>query len=172
MLPLLSRYITPCAENKRKTPCLNCSISSKSLVASNSQNRKLRKSAPLTKRVSCPSCACFKNKYFTCLRWVNCPSRGFLWKKSYRGLGQPFTGKLQHYNLQCSHGFRHGWPESEVSLGFTLSGISHKLKYQTKANDWASHSYEMLWTDPPGEGPLRSMWGCQHIIPQGTTSEL
>ena len=53
-----------------------------------------------------------------------------------------------------SMGFRHGWPESEASLNFTLSGIYHKLRRQTKPEDGASHSfhYEILLPNTKAKG--------------------
>lgn len=56
------------------------------------------------------------------------------------------------YNV--STGFHHGWPESEASLDFTLSGIYHKLRRQIQPEDGASHSfhYEILLPNTKGKG--------------------
>lgn len=139
----LGKCIAPCREDKRKNPGLGYSVFFQELggpspwdwliaLAPNSENRKWRKSAPLTKRVSCPSCACFRNKYFTCLRWVKCPSLFSSGGNLTIGWATLSLRNLSTMACNVSIGFHHGWPESEASLDFTLSGIYHKLRHQTK----------------------------------------
>lgn len=56
------------------------------------------------------------------------------------------------YNV--STGFHHGWPKSEASLDFTLSGIYHTLRRQIQPEDGVFHSfhYEILLPNTKGKG--------------------